>query len=233
MTSPKRIGRTIGLLVLVQLALGLIVPYVWLRPLVTPPVGFLEAAAGMASQVRLNMLLLFVGGAVPVGISIAAWPTFRERGPGLGLWLLALAVVNVTLQIVENAHWLTMLSVSQAYADASAADATLLRSIAIVVRVAFRWAHYSHIFVVVAWLFTLYASLLRCALVPRAIAVFGMFTGVLHFVGITLPVFGGFHMPLPELFGMPLGLANLVLAAWLMTKGFRSEQREAGEGRTA
>lgn len=221
MTSAKRVGRIIGMLLLVQLATGLVVPYVMLSPLTTLPAGFLETAAGMSTQVRLNVLLLFVGGAVSVGISVAAWPAVRERSYRLGLWLLALAVVNFTLQIVENGHWLSMLSVSQAYAEAGAADTGLFQSLGIVVRSAWKWAHYSHILVVVGWLFTLYCLLFRCTMVPRALAVIGMGASVLQFTGITLPAFAGYRMPFPELFGMPLGLANLVLAVWLMAKGFK------------
>lgn len=228
MTSAKRVGRIIGMLLLVHLATGLIVPYVLLLPLTTPPAGFLDAAAGMAALVRLNVLVLFVGGAISVGISIAAWPAVRERCNGLGLWLLALAVVNFTLQIVENGHWLTMLSVSQVYARAGAADAGLFQSLGIVVRSAWRWAHYSHILVVVGWLFTLYCLLFRCAMVPRALAAIGIVASVLHFIGITLPVFAGYRMPFPELFGMPLGLANIVLAVWLMAKGFKEPYAKPG-----
>lgn len=218
MTSAKRVGRIIGMLLLVHLATGLIVPYVLLLPL---QAGFLETAAGMSSLVRLSVLLLFVGGAVSVGISVAAWPVVRERSYGLGLWLLALSVVNFTLQILENSHWLSMLSVSQAYAEAGAADAKLFQSLRIVVHSAFKWGHYSHILVVVGWLFTLYCLLFRCAMVPRALAAIGMVASVLHFTGITLPAFGGYSMPFPTLLGMPLGLANLVLAVWLMAKGFK------------
>lgn len=221
MPSANRVGRIIGILLLAHLATGLIVPYVWLLPLTRPPAGFLEAAAAMATQVRFNVFLLFVGGALSVAISVAAWPFVRERSQGLGLWLLALAVVNFSLQIVENAHWLTMLSVSQAYAEAVGADVEVFRTLGMAVRAAFKWAHYSHIFVVVAWLFTFYCLLFRCALVPRALAAFGMATSVLHCIGITLPVFAGVRMPVPELFGMPLGLANLTLAVWLMAKGFK------------
>lgn len=228
MTSAKRVGRIIGMLLLVHLATGLIVPYVLLLPLTTLPAGFLETAAGMSAQVRLNVLLLFVGGAVSVGISVAAWPAVRERSYRLGLWLLALAVVNFTLQLVENGHWLSMLSVSQAYAEAGAADAGLFQSLGIVVRSAFKWAHYSHILVVVGWLFTLYCLLFRCAMVPRAVAAIGMVASVLQFTGITLPAFAGYRMPFPELFGMPLGLANLVLAVWLMAKGFKEPYATPG-----
>ena len=218
MTSPRHVGRIIGMLLLAHLAAGLIVPYVMLRPLTA---GFLETAAGMAAQVRLGVLLLFVGGALPVGISVAAWPAVRARGYGPGFWLLALAVVNFASQIVENAHWLSMLSVSQAYAEAGASDAGLFPLLGVAVRSAWKWAHYSHILVVVGWIFTLYCVLVRCALVPRALAAVGMGTSVLHFIGITLPVFAGYRMPFPTLFGMPLGLAYLVLAAWLMAKGFK------------
>ncbi len=213
---------------LVHLATGLLVPYMLLFPLTTPPAGFLEIAAGMSAQVRLNVFLLFVGGAVPVGITVAAWPAVRERSYRLGLWLLALAVVNFTLQIVENSYWLTMLSVSQAYAEAGAADAGLFQSIGIAVRSAFKWVHYSHLLVVVGWLFTLYWLMLRCAMVPRALAAIGMVACVLQVIGITLPEFAGYRMPFREFAGMPLGLTNLVLAVWLMAKGFEEPYPSPG-----
>ncbi len=220
MTSARNVGRIIGVLVLLHLATGLIVPYVLLRPLTTPP-GFLETAAGMPYRVRLNVLVLFLGGAIPVGIAVALWPIARRFGHALGLWLLTLAAVNLSLQIVENGHWLSMLSLSEAYAEAGPAEAALFQSLGSVVRAAWRWEHYSHIFTVVAWLFVLYALLYRYALVPRVLAVAGLVTAVLQFVGITLPVFLDYRMPFPTLFGMPLGLANVALASWLLAMGFK------------
>ena len=219
MTSANRIGRLVGILLLVQLATGLIVPYIVLLPLTTPPAGFLQTAAGMAAQVRLNVLLLFVGGAASVGISLAAWPLVRERGYRLGLCLLALTVTNFILQIIENSHWLTMLSVSQAYAETDAASAVPFQSLGIAVRATWKWAHYSHILVVVGWLFTFYCVLLRCALVPRALAALGMVASLLQISGITLPAFAEYRMPLPELFGIPLALAIVALAVWMIVKG--------------
>ncbi len=82
MTSVPRVGRIIGMLLLVHLATGLIVPYVLLLPLTAPPAGFLETAAGMSAQVRLNVLLLFVGGAISVGIAVAAWPAVASAATG-------------------------------------------------------------------------------------------------------------------------------------------------------
>jgi hypothetical protein len=72
----------------------------------------------------------------------------------------------------------------------------------------------------VAWLFTLHAALWRCALAPSGVAVAGMIAAVLQVIGITLPVFAGYRMPFPELFGVPLGLSILTMALWLIVRGF-------------
>lgn len=220
MTGSKSVGRAVGLLLLVQLVTGLILPYVLLLPLSAPAGAFLDSAAGMAGTVRLSVLMLFVGGAVPLGVAVALWPAVRERQRGPALWLLALAATNFTLQLIENAHWLSLLSISQAYTSAGPADPAMFQLVGIAAHASFRWVHYSHILIVVAWLFTLYLLLHRGAMVPRPIAAFGMGAALLHFIGVTLPAFGGYRMPYPDLFGAPLGLASLALALWLMARGF-------------
>lgn len=57
-------------------------------------------------------------------------------------------------------------------------------------------------------------------MVPRPIAALGMGGAQLHFIGIILPAFGGYHMPYPDLFGASLGVATLLVAMWLIAKGF-------------
>jgi hypothetical protein len=224
MKSAKSIGRIIGILLLVHLVTGLTVPYILMHPLSTSP-GFLVSAAGISFQVRLSVMMLFVGGAVTVGIAIAAWPVFRQYGYAMALWLLALAVVNFSLQAVENGHWMSMLSLSQQYAQAGAADAGLFQAMGAVVRSAWKWEHYAHLLVVVCWMFVLYGLLYRSALVPRALAAGGMLAAILQIVGITLPQFLDYHVPSPELFGLPLGITYLALALWLITRGFGERSR--------
>lgn len=220
MTSSKSLGRAVGLLLLVQLATGLILPYVLLLPLTAPAGAFLDSAAGMAGIVRLSVLMLFVGGAASLGVALVSWPAAGERQRGLGLLLVTLAGINFTLQLIENAHWLSLLSISQAYASAGPDASAMFQGLAISAHSSFRWAHYSHILIVAAWLFTLYLLLYRGAMVPRPIAAFGMGAALLHFIGVTLPAFGGYRMPYSELLGAPLGLASLMLGLWLMARGF-------------
>jgi hypothetical protein len=227
MVASKSAGQAVGLLLLVQLATGLILPYVLLLPVSTPAGAFLDTAADMAGTIRLSVLMLFVGGAASLAIAILAWPAAREAQPRLGLWVVTLAAINFTLQLIENAHWLSLLSISQAFGSADGAHVEMHRALGLAAHATFRWAHYSHILIVVAWLFSLYLLLYRGAMAPRPIALFGMGAALLHFIGITLPAFGGYRMPYGDLFGAPLGLAAMVLALWLMARGFANSSPQA------
>src|SRR5437016_11923209 len=121
MRSAKSVGRIIGGLLLVQLA-GLIVPFVLLLPLTTGPRDFLVNAAGAAVQIKIAVFLLFANCALTIGISIAAWPIFKQYGEAMAMWLVAASVIMFTMQAVDNAHILSMVSLSQQYTQARAAD---------------------------------------------------------------------------------------------------------------
>jgi hypothetical protein len=95
------VGRLVGVLLLLHLALGLTVPFIMLLPLVSPP-GFLSSAAGIANQTRAAVLLFFVGSAL--AIACAGWRVFRECSSAMALWLFALAVASFALQAVDSAH---------------------------------------------------------------------------------------------------------------------------------
>jgi hypothetical protein len=104
------------------------VPFILLNPVIAPP-GFLFNAAGVANQVRAAILLLFAGSAIAIGISSTGWSVFRQYNSAMALWLLALAVASFSLQAVDNAHILSMLSLSQQYVTAGGKRADLFRAV--------------------------------------------------------------------------------------------------------
>ena len=114
MKSPVAAGRTIGVLLLLQLAAGLMAPYMMLRPL-GDLFTYNANDPAKSFQVRLSVMLLFLGAVIVLAISFTAGPALRERGRVIGLWVIALAVVNFSLQCVENAAWMSMFNFSQEY----------------------------------------------------------------------------------------------------------------------
>ena len=220
--SGKSVGRTVGVLLLLHLAAGLTVPFILLNPLIAPP-GFLANGAGMPNQVRAAVLLFFVGSAIAIGIASTAWSVFRQYSSAMALWLLALAVASFSLQAVDNAHLLSMLSLSQEYAKAGAEKADLFQALAVVVGSARKWSHYSFLLVVGSWIFLLYSLLYRFRLVPRALAAFGLVGSLLQIAGVTLRGLLGY--PPETRLAMPLAPAYVALALWLIVKGFDERHR--------
>jgi hypothetical protein len=216
MRSAKSVGRFIGILLVLQLS-GLIVPFVLLHPLTTGPRDFLANAAGASLQIRVAVFFLFANCALTIGITVVAWPVFRQHSEAMALWLLAASVIMFALQAVDNVHILSMLSLSQQYAQAGGPN-ELFQTLAAMVGSTRRWVHFTELLVIDSWIFLLYSVLYRFALVPRALAAFGLLTVMLHFTGIPLPAFLGYSIV--TLMGVTMGLSHLALALWLMVRGF-------------
>jgi hypothetical protein len=212
MLSERSRGRLVGGLTFVQLA-GLIVPFVLLLPIVTPPGAYVDSAAASSTRVLAGVLLLVVNGAVTIGISIAAWPALRRTSEALALWLVVLGALMLGVQMVDNIQILSMLSLSQAHA-AAGAGADSLRDVATAIGTTRRWAHLSELLVIDAWILVFYLSLIRVGALPRLLSAFGLLTVGAHFVAIPLPAFLGVAEA-----GMPMALSHIATAGWLVARG--------------
>lgn len=220
MVATRIAGRIIGVLILAQMVGGVLVNFVLAAPLFGAP-GFLVNAAPHALQISASVLLGLATGALAVGIAITAFPVFRQYSQAMALWFVALAVVSLSVATVENMNVMSMLSLSESYAKASAADRDRFEALRIVVASARNWAHYIGLIVAGATLFVLYAVLYRFALVPRALAAFGLVAVILQISAVAMPLFG---QSIVFLMLAPLGVSQLLLALWLIAKGFRGQE---------
>src|SRR4051794_12597459 len=108
-TMKTNVGRVVGALVFVQLA-GLIVPFVLLDPAVKS--DYLGVDAAMAGAIKTAVFMLFANAAVTLGIAIAAFPELRRYSVRAAILLTVISTVWVVMQSVDNAHLLSMLSLS-------------------------------------------------------------------------------------------------------------------------
>ncbi|MBZ5590527.1 MAG: DUF4386 domain-containing protein [Acidobacteriia bacterium] len=228
MGTARSAGRVIGVLVLAQMVLSFLVNFVLMAPVFAAP-GFLVNAAGHSLRFGVAVLIGLAAGVLSVGIAIAAFPVFRQRSQAMALWFAALAVVGFSVTAVENISLMSLLSLSEAYAKASAAQGDLFQALRVVVASARNWAHYTGLIVAGGELFVLYGALFRFAMVPRVLAGFGLAAVLLQITAVAMPLFGH-DVVFPLL--MPLGLCHLALALWLIAKGLRGST-EPQNGRNA
>jgi len=226
MATTRRAARTIAVLLLLQMACGPLVNFGLLRPMTDA--GFLANAAAHSPQIGLAVVVGLAMVAMSLGIAIVAFPVFREYSQPMALWLLALAGVGFAVAVVEYVHVLSMLSLSQAYAKTGAADPALFQTLGVAVAATRRWAHYMGLIFGGSVAFVLYGVLYRFALVPRALAAFGVIAALLEVIAVALPLFGG-HVVFQLI--APLGLAHLVLVIWLLARGFAERQPAAASPR--
>ena len=82
MESAKSAGRMVGLLLLVHLVAGLMLPYILLKPAMASP-SFIENAAANSVLVRATVFLFFASSALTVGVAITALTVFRKYSESL------------------------------------------------------------------------------------------------------------------------------------------------------
>lgn len=215
--SGRTAGRIVGVLILAQMIGAALINFVLQAPLFGAQ-GFLVNAAAHPLQISLSVLLGLAIGALPVGTAIAAFPVFRRHTEAMALWLVALAVVGLAGTLVENIGVRSMLSLSEAYAKASAADRGQFEGLRVVVASVRNWAHYMGLIAAGCTLFMLYAVLYRFALVPRALGVFGLAAVALQIAAVAMPLLG---YGIVFVMLAPLGVSQLLLSLWLLAKGFR------------
>ena len=208
----------IGVLILIQMIGGATATFALEAPLFGSP-GFLVNAASHARQIALGAVVALIVEALGVGIAVIVFATVYERSRALALWFFALAVVALAVAVAESAAVMSMISVSEAYEKGGAAVRDQLETVRVLVASARNWAHYLGRITDGCTILVFYALLYRLALVPRALAGFGVLASLLMLTGVGMPLFG--HDVLFPLLA-PLGLVQLLLAGWLMVRGLRA-----------
>jgi hypothetical protein len=229
MKSAKSNGRAFGILLLLQLAAALTLPFILMKPLTTSSLGFLTAAAENSVQVRTGVVIAFIGAALTVSLGITAWPVFRRFSNVTALAFLAACLISCVLDIMHNAAVMSMLSVSQQYLNGGGAETRIYQVAGGAVASVRRWVHFSQLLAIGSWIFIFYSSLLRFALIPRPLAILGLIGIILQFTGVTLMMLLGYNA-ISEL-AMPLLPIQIITAGWLIVKGFneRNSQIEDAE----
>jgi len=97
-------------LLLAQLACGLILPFVLVRPLTSAPPGFWADAALSSSQIRIGVALAFAGGALTVALGVAAFSAFRRYSEATAHAFLAACIVSCALDFVHDATVIALMS---------------------------------------------------------------------------------------------------------------------------
>jgi hypothetical protein len=106
------VGRRLGILLLLQLAAGLTLPFIFAKAVTLGSPAFLKAMAMQSFQIRVAVLLSFLGAALTVYLGVTAFPEFWRRSREAALLILTVCAISCTLDIVQAGNILSMLALS-------------------------------------------------------------------------------------------------------------------------
>jgi hypothetical protein len=224
--ANTRLGRWIGALLLAQVAAAMIVNFALFDRVIAPP-GWLVNAAAHSFELSLSVVLGMATDAVWLAIAIAAYPLFSRLSQRMALAFLTLAAIALALSAVENMALRSMLSLSEAYSKAAADSGALFETLRVIVGSSRNWAHFIHLMFTGTTIVTFFALLWRHALIARPLAAAGIAAAALQVVTVAAPIFGR-----PVIFPLllPLGLAIIATAAWLLVKGLNDPRPQTLPG---
>ncbi len=216
MSTNKTTGRWFGALLLTAMVLGIWNNFGLSGPVFGGP-GYLHNGAGMASLFGASVLLGLLTGGLGLAATVIAWPIFRRVSPGLALAALMLTGIGFATTVAEQASFMSLLSLSQQYAQHPGADPLQFELLRGVVSAARNWIHFLDKIVGGASMLLTYLILFRGRLVPRLIAALGVPAALSQMVGLSLELF---QRDLPMLMLAPLAFVQLALCLWLLVRGF-------------
>ena len=219
MTSEKRTGRVVGLVLLVQVLVAALVYPRLLVPLSST--DFLASAAPHALQVRVAVLLTLLSGAMTFVAAIIAWPVVRRRSERMALIYVALGAVGLATLASESVALRNMLSLSLEAARAGV-PSDVLQTLGRVARSTWLGAHFTNLVVAHTTALFLFAILFRFALVPRALAGAGVAASAVSTSAVIMPLVG---VRFQFLLIAPVAVSTLALIVWLIARGFDGANR--------
>jgi hypothetical protein len=204
------------------------------------PLGsMLDAPADLArlvandNRVIWTALIEFVWAATGAGIAIALYPVLRKHSQALALGSVAARAVEGAFVIIGSLSLLALLSLGQESAAVGSAAANSYQAAGDALLAVRDWALGFIAFLPFALGALMYYYLLyRSRLVPRWLSGWGLVGAGLCLVAT---VYSGFTQEfgfssVNTALNIPIGIQEMVLAAWLIVKGFNTSAVTAQRG---
>jgi hypothetical protein len=184
---------------------------------------YLVKAAANANQVLSSALFQFIMTIAYLGFAITLYPILRKHMESLALGFLSFRIVATVLNIIGFICLLLLLSLSQQYVKAGTQDLSHFQTLGDLLRKGRDFVnHVAMIFATSVGGLMFYLLLFKTKLIPRWLSLWG-FTGTLFTIFASILIMFQKIEIITSTYivlNLPLILLEIVLAIWLIAKGF-------------
>lgn len=235
MNTERKIATIAGTLFIVATAASLIGSGFTGSMLDAP--DYLSGIASNGNRVIVGALLSFVAAAASSGIAIALYPVLKKHNEGLAIGAVGFRLIEGVFYIVGDLCLLSLLSVSQEFVNAGGQGASTYQTIGNLLLTTKDLAGF--VFAVIAFCLgalMYYYVFYQSRLIPRWLSVWGLAAIALLLSAVLITLFNGEPYSVSGnliYLALPLFLQEMVMAVWLIVKGFSPTAIASGSAKTA
>ena len=230
MNSNRKTAIIVGVLFITATVAG-VLSLVFTGSLNAP--DYLAKVSANENQILIGALLMLIMGFAVAGIGIMMYPILKKHNEALALGYVGFRVIEGVLFIVSVVSLLSLLTLSQEFVKAGAPDASHFQTLGTLLQEEQYWVYHMGTisFGLAAPIF--YYLLYQSKLIPRFLSVWGLIGVPLWLAASLLIMFGSLTASsgLVMFLYLPIGVNEMVLAVWLIVKGFNSSVINSGSAK--
>ena len=218
MNTYQKTARIVGVLFITGTVAG-VLSNVFLGPYLNDP-GLLSSLLANRNKVVIGSLLVLTMGLSLSMVPVLLYPILNKYNEPLALGAVVFrGVIEAVIYIMQALIMLLLIPLSQEFITADSASISVFQHLGAFFIEADTWFGFIMSIVFSLGALMIYYVFYQSRLIPRWLSVWGLIGGLLYFAYPMLGMFGTDF----GLLMLPLALQEMVLALWLIIKGFNSE----------
>jgi hypothetical protein len=183
---------------------------------------YLTGVAANASQVAGGALFYLIAAFTSVGIAISLYSVLKKWNTGVALGSVVFRTIEAVMYIAAVVSLLSLVTVSRQFANAGTADLASFQAIGDSLRSVREHATLVAVIAFSLGAFMYYYLFFQSRLIPRWLSGWGIAASVLMLAACLLALFSDSPVTGYTLLILPIAVQEMVLAVWLIVKGFNS-----------
>lgn len=200
-------------------------------PLLNTP-DYLAGIAPNGNQLLIGALLAFIAAASCAGIAISLYPVMRKYNEVLALGTVGFRLIESVFYIIGAVCLVSLVAVAHRFVNAGSPEAPILQisgNLLLTMRDAAGFIFAVLAFGVGALMY--YSVFYRTRLIPRWLSVWGLLAIVALLAAVLITLLDGEPYTISgnlTLLALPIFLQEMVMAVWLIVKGFNPSASASG-----
>jgi hypothetical protein len=225
MGTTRKIAIMTGVVLIIATVIGLVADAV--MPDLTGT-DYLSRLSARSNQVAAGALLYLIGYFACAGIAVVMYPVLKKWDAGLALGSVIFRTIETAFYMVSLVCRLSLSTLGQQSTTALAADRASLQAIGDSLVSVRNHAGLLAVFAFCLGAFMYYTLFFQSRLIPRWLSGWGIVAIILMMTACVLSLFSGNRITSYIPLAFPVFLQEMVLAVWLIVKGFNASVAASG-----